>query len=64
MAEKPTLTKNGETYGCSVCKDWTATMDTTRGKRTAAARQRQAESYFADHLKQRHSADEGATTKR
>jgi hypothetical protein len=63
MAGKPTLTKNGDIYGCSVCKDWTATMDTKRGKRTLAQRQKQAERYFAVHLKQRHSADEDAIPK-
>jgi len=63
MATKPTLTKKGEIYRCSAC-EWTATMDTTRGKRSQEEKQKQAESYFADHLKQRHSADTAATPKR
>lgn len=55
MAKKPELTKvSGDmVYGCSVCSDWTATMDPKRD-RTAVARQRRAEKYFADHVKQRH----------
>ena len=57
MGEKPTLTKNGDIYGCSACKDWTVTMDTRpeKRKRTPAERQAQAHRYFADHLKRIHT---------
>jgi len=44
-------------YGCSICKDWTATLDPKRD-RTAAARQKRAKKYFADHVKQRHSGED------
>jgi hypothetical protein len=58
--KKPSLIKVSETlYGCSSCKDWTATMD-TRKDNTPAAIQERAEKHFANHFKQVHLREDAS----
>jgi hypothetical protein len=58
MEKKPELKKISATiYGCTICKDWTVTMDPKPRKNTKAW-ERRLDKHFADHLRQRHSRDE------